>query len=191
MGEGGARRAGEDELKLEVRKATVCDAGGIAAVMERIAAERVHSAIDRAWTVEEERRYLESLSPREALHVAVDGAGRIAGFQSLELWSPALVSTAHAGQVGTFVLPEWRGRGTGHALWRATESFARSAGYRKLIVQVRASNLPAQGFYRGLGFTECGRLARQVIIDGQEDDEILMELFLVLSVGLRDESCRS
>jgi hypothetical protein len=33
-------------------------------------------------------------------------------------------------------------------------------------------------FYRRLGFTECGRLARQVRIDGQEDDELLMELFL-------------
>jgi ribosomal protein S18 acetylase RimI-like enzyme len=55
---------------------------------------------------------------------------------------------------------------------------ARDAGYRKLVVQVRASNAHARGYYRGLGFAECGRLTRQVIIDDEEDDEIVMELFL-------------
>jgi ribosomal protein S18 acetylase RimI-like enzyme len=63
-------------------------------------------------------------------------------------------------------------------LWRVTEPFAREAGYRKLAIQVRASNTAAQGYYRRLGFHECGRLTRQVIIDGFEDDEILMEFFL-------------
>ncbi len=50
-------------------------------MLEVIVAERIHSAIDRAWTIEEERRSLESLSPREAIHAAVDdvqGIGRAA-----------------------------------------------------------------------------------------------------------------
>ena len=50
--------------------------------------------------------------------------------------------------------------------------------YTKLVVQVRGTNVHAQTFYRRLGFAECGRLSRQVLIDGREDDEILMELFL-------------
>lgn len=163
---------------FEIRRASPTDAAGIAAVIERIAAERVHSAIDRAWTVEEERQYLQSLSPREAVHVAVDPERRIVGLQSLDLWSPHLRSMAHAGQIGTFLLPEWRGRGVGRRLWTATESFARNQGYGKLVIQVRASNAAAQAFYRSLGFQQCGRLARQVIIDGVEDDEIIMELFI-------------
>ena len=63
-------------------------------------------------------------------------------------------------------------------LWSATGSLAREVGYRKLVIQVRASNTAAQAFYRRVGFEECGRLTRQVIIDGVEDDELLMELFL-------------
>jgi len=59
-----------------------------------------------------------------------------------------------------------------------TASFARSSGYRKLLIQVRASNTTGQTFYQQLGFMPCGRLTRQVVIDGQEDDEILMEFFL-------------
>jgi ribosomal protein S18 acetylase RimI-like enzyme len=57
-------------------------------------------------------------------------------------------------------------------------AFAREAGYRKLVVQVRGTSAHAQSFYRRLGFAECGRLSRQVMIDGSYDDEILMELFL-------------
>ena len=83
---------------------------------------------------------------------------------------------AHVGQIGTFMLPAWRGRGVGRLLWAATLAFARAAGYRKLVIQVRASNSAAQTFYRGLGFQDCGRLSRQVVIDGVEDDEVLMEL---------------
>ena len=35
---------------------------------------------------------------------------------------------AHAGQLGTFVLPEWRGRGVGRALFEATRRFADTGG---------------------------------------------------------------
>ncbi len=160
---------------LQVRRAVPADAGGIVHVLQAVSAERIHSAIDNVWTVEQETRYLESLSPREALHVAVDATAGIVGFQSLDLWSPLLSSMAHVGSIGTFLLPGWRGLGVGRQLWRATQAFAREAGYRKLAIQVRASNTAAQEFYRRLGFRECGRLTRQVIIDGFEDDEVLME----------------
>src|SRR5215472_3961826 len=164
-------------VNTQIKRASAADASGIVAVLEVIVAERVHSAIERAWTVEQEAHYIESLSPREALHIAVSADQKIVGFQSLDLWSPLLSSMAHVGQVGTFLLPEWRGGGVGRQLWNATESFARQACYRKLAIQVRASNTPAQGFYRRLGFHECGRLSRHVVIDGFEDDELLMEFF--------------
>lgn len=162
----------------KVRRAVPEDAPGIVAVLAVVVDERVHSAIDRVWSIEQEQRYLELLSAREVIHVAVDDAHRIVGLQILDRWSGMLDSTAHVGQVGTFVLPAWRGRGVGRELWHATAAFAREARYQKLVVQVRGTNAPAQAFYRRIGFAECGRLSRQVIIDGTQDDEILMELFL-------------
>lgn len=163
---------------VHVRKAVPDDAGGIARVMEAVVSERAHSAIDRAWTADQERRYLESLSGREVFHVAVEHSGLVVGCQSLELYSTVLTTMAHVGQVGTFVLPSWRGRGVGPALFAATRPFAINAGYRKLVITVRASNAAALSFYRNLGFVECGRLARQVVIDGVDDDEVLLEMFL-------------
>jgi L-amino acid N-acyltransferase YncA len=177
-----ARLTSSPEPELRVRRAVPADAPGIVAVLGVIVDERVHSAIDRVWSVDEERRYLESLSAREAIHVVVDGAGHIVGLQTLDRWSAQLNSMTHVGQVGTFLLPAWRGRGLGRALWRATAAFAREARYQKLVVQIRSGNAAAQSFYRCLGFAECGRLSRQVMIDGIQDDEILMELFLQRSV---------
>jgi ribosomal protein S18 acetylase RimI-like enzyme len=161
-----------------IRRATPDDAAGIAAVMEVIAGERIYSAIDRAWTVEEERRYLESRSPREGMFVAVDAADGIVGLQNICLWSSELPSMAHVGHVGTFLLPAFRRHGLGRRLWSSTLSFARDSAYRKIVIYVRGSNSAAQSFYRGLGFIECGRLTRQVTIDGVEDDEVLFEVFL-------------
>ena len=167
-----------NERLFHIRRAVPDDAAAIAAVLESVAAERVYSAIDRAWPPDEQRRYLESRSNRETFHVAIATSGDVIGYQSLDLYSPALVSMAHVGQLGTFLLSAWRGRGVGQALFEASARFAASAGYRKLVIQVRASNAQAQGFYQRLGFVECGRLRAQVIIDGREDDEVVMERFL-------------
>lgn len=163
---------------MHIRRANLRDASGISAVLATVVAERVHSAISSAWTVEQETAYLASLSPREVIHVAIDDAGIIVGLQTLDRWSTYLDSMAHVGQVGTFLLPEYRGRGVGRALWNATRAFARSVGYRKIVIYVRGTNLRAQAFYQRLGFRECGRLTRQVIVDGVVDDEVLMEAFL-------------
>jgi RimJ/RimL family protein N-acetyltransferase len=165
-------------MSFQIRRAAADDAAGIAGVMHAVVAERVHSAIDRAWPADEERRYLESLSSREAFHVAIADSGQVVGCQSLELYSTVLTTMSHVAQVGTFVLPAWRGRGVGPALFKLTRSFASLAGYRKLVITVRGSNTSALSFYRSLGFVECGRLRTQVVIDGQDDDEVLLEMFL-------------
>ena len=62
---------------------------------------------------------------------------------------------AHVAQLGTFVLPDWRGRGVGRALFDATRRFAGAAAYRKLVIQVRAANAPAHTFYRQMGFSDA------------------------------------
>ena len=86
---------------LEIRRALPEDAAGIVAVLGAVAAERIHSAIDTVWTVEQEASYLRSLSRREAVHVAVvTSAGNnasagdkvsagIVGFQPAKILWPA------------------------------------------------------------------------------------------------------
>jgi [ribosomal protein S18]-alanine N-acetyltransferase len=161
-----------------IRRATAADAEAIIDILEGIASERVYSAINKPWSVAEQRDFIVSLSAREAIHVVEEAGKGIIGYQPLELWARTVDSMAHVGQIGTFVRPDWRGRGIGDALFRSTVDFARERDYLKFVIQVRSSNDSAQGFYRRLGFRECGRLARQVRFGGQEEDEVLMEFFL-------------
>jgi len=163
---------------FSIRRAGEAEAEGILSVLHVVSGERVYTAIDRPWALEQERLYLRSLSPREATHVAVAESGKIVGFQNLDLWAAVVNSMSHVGQIGTFLLPGWRRRGVGKALFRETKGFAKGSDYGKFVIQVRASNESAQAFYKSLGFMECGRFTRQVRIDGQEDDEIMMEFFL-------------
>ena len=163
---------------IAIRKATADDAEAIVTVLAGIASERVYSAINRPWSAEQQRRYLMSLSEREAIHVAETRQEGVIGYQTLERWAPTIDSMAHVGQLGTFLRSEWRRQGIGEALFRGTLDFARQRDFLKFVIQVRSSNTSAQSFYRRLGFRECGRLTRQVRMDGQEDDEIIMEHFL-------------
>jgi len=104
--------------------------------------------------------------------------GRVGDSPSLDLWARYTDSFDHVGVLGTFVLPEWRGRGIGRRLAEHTFGFARANGYEKVVIYVRAGNTGAQAFYRSLSFVAKGVLARQVKIDGQYEDEVFMELFL-------------
>ena len=163
---------------LTIRRATVDDTAAIVTIWRAIVEERVYSAVDRPFTLESQRAYLESLSEREGIFVAETADRQVVGFQSLDQWTKLFSSMDHVGQLGTFVLRTWRGRGVGRRLAVHTFAFARATGYEKLVIFVRSGNAGAQGFYGRLGFAACGHLARQVKMAGEYDDEVMMELFL-------------
>ncbi len=162
---------------ITIRKAVPDDAGAISAIWEVICAERKYTAVKQPFTPDQERDYLASLSPREAVFLA-EIEVQVVGFQSLDRWAKYTDSFDHVATMGTFVRPEWRRRGIGRRLALLTFGFARTNGYEKIVVYVRGSNVGAQEFYRSLGFIPRGMLLRQVKIDGEYDDEIFMELFL-------------
>ena len=97
-------------------------------VLAAVAAERVHSAVDRAW-----RDFPRPLNRDEVSRISFGPQRRL----SLERL--------------------------------ATEN---SLSRCEAPTRVRRRS------YRGIGFRECGRLTRQVVLDGKEDDEVLMELFV-------------
>src|SRR5258708_978246 len=103
-------------LAITIRRATPNDAASIVAVKQAIVAEKLYSAIDCPFTLEQERDYVNSLSAREGVFLAETAEQRIVGFLSLDQWTKLLRSMDHVGHIGTFVLSEWRGRGVGGKL---------------------------------------------------------------------------
>ena len=54
-------------------------------------------------------------------------------------------------------------------------SFARSHGYRKVVIQVLADNERALRFYRSLGFRDIGIAKEHVRLSNKFHDEIYLE----------------
>lgn len=87
---------------------------------------------------------------------------------ALSLWLVAVEDGAVAGYVGSqsvlgeadmmnlAVSPDFRQQGIGEKLVRALVSELRDAGVQSLTLEVRASNLAAQGLYEKLGFLQTG-----------------------------------
>ncbi len=76
------------------------------------------------------------------------------------------VDEAHITNLG--VHPDWRRRGLGEALARATLAFARGMGLARATLEVRAGNQAAIALYRKLGFTAVA-LRRGYYPDSGED----------------------
>ena len=168
---------GSQEAETTVRPSALEDAEGILHVLNTIVREQRFTALDRELTLEEEIEYLGGLGPRQAIFVA-ERDGRIVGFQGVDLFMPAIGSMAHVAQMGTYVLPAYRGQGIGRQLFAASCDYARQQGYRKIVIYVRATNREAQAFYERLGFEMAGRLRRQTLIGDEFEDEIFLETFL-------------
>ena len=84
----------------------------------------------------------------------------------------------HVATMGTFVAAPLRCRKVGQTLAETSFAYARATGFQKIVINVRADNADAQGFYTRLGFRPCGRLTKQAFCNGQYVDELLYELFL-------------
>ncbi len=71
------------------------------------------------------------------------------------------------------VLPEFRKRGIAIKLMEHAESFAKEKNVNKLMLEVRASNLPAISLYEKLGFSTVG--IRKNYYTQPKEDALLMD----------------
>jgi ribosomal protein S18 acetylase RimI-like enzyme len=164
-------------LEVKIRKATPEDAKSISHIWEVLCAERIYTAVSKPFTVKQESEYISSLSEREGIFVA-ELNNKIIGFLSLDLWSKIIDSFKHVCTIGTFILPEWRGKKISYKLADFTFDFAKANKFDKIVIYVRKGNERAIKFYQNLGFLIKGELERQVLIDNIYENEVFMEKFL-------------
>jgi L-amino acid N-acyltransferase YncA len=158
-----------------VRRDSLDDAAGVAAVLNSVIAEGRYTALAGHFTPEAELAFLQTLGPRSGLFIA-EVAGQIAGFQVIEPFVTYTPTMDHVCHLGTYVRAGFRGQGLGRRLAEVTLAFARAQGYEKAVVYVMAGNELGQAYYRGLGFAKRGVLTRQTKIAGQYHDEVFMEM---------------
>lgn len=84
----------------------------------------------------------------------------------------------HVGRLGMGVQKDYRGKGIGEKLARATIGKAKKKGLEKVVLSVFASNLAAIKLYEKIGFKVEGVKKKARKIDDNYDDMIEMALFL-------------
>lgn len=100
--------------------------------------------------------------------------GRLAG--SLTLWN--VVGEGEIANVA--VHPDFWRQGIGRALVQTALNKAAELGFPRVMLEVRANNLPAQALYQSFGFLEDGRRAGYY---SNGEDAILMSIKLDATVS--------
>lgn len=119
-----------------------------------------HASFSLPWT--EAAFYNEIISNRFATYILAELAEEVIGYCGV--W--VIIDEAHITNVA--LLPEYRGRKIGESLMRTGMSYARMRGARKMSLEVRVSNEPAQKMYRKLGF-KPGGIRKNYYSDNHED----------------------
>ena len=154
-----------DSRRVKVRRMTAAD---VNRVME-IAASTQHAP---GWPQEAYEAALDpNRRPRRVALIAEDGSsGKLAGFVVVSVVAPE----AELETIVTAVAHQRRG--IAQVMFSALKSELRRQEVREVMLEVRAGNSAAQGFYRFLGFVEEGR--RPAYYSDPVEDAVLMRLRL-------------
>ncbi len=162
-----------------MREARPDDAEAVVRIFNPLIESGRYTVFQRPFTVEEERRYIETFPARGVFHVAVTpGDERVVGFQSMEPFATYTTAFDHVGVPGTYVDSAYQRRGVARALFAALFEAARLKGYEKLFTYIRQDNPAALATYRSQGFRIVGTSERQAKIRGRYVDEIIVEKLL-------------
>lgn len=166
-------------MEILIRQATPDDAKEIVAVLNSVILEGRYTALTNPFTEEEERAFIVSLGGRSAMFVAEVNT-KIVGIQVIEPDALAHYadSMCHVATVGTWVQANFRGYKIGQHLAEASFTFARNNNYKKIAIQVIATNEQALRFYGNLGFEKIGIARKHVKLDGNFYDAVYLEKFL-------------
>ena len=168
-----ARREGS----MEVRDATATDAAAIARIYNQGIEDRVATLETQTRTPEERAEWMAGRDSRHPVLVAIDDAGAVAGWGSLNAFNPR-PAYDHVVDFSVYVAREQRGRGIGDALLGVLEARARRIGYHKMVLAAFPTNAPGMRLYERHGFTTVGIYHEQGMLDGRWVDVIVMEKIL-------------
>jgi len=168
---------------ITLRPSTTDDAECISKCIESIANERLYSRSLQGFTVEETRSFFISLQQNGGIQlVAVtNDDDNIIGWCDINCmqWR----GMTHVGTLGMGVIKSHRGQGVGRKLLKEVLQRIFSENNNiitRVELEVFSSNDAAIHLYKSQGFVEEGRKRRARLLDGVEDDILIMGL-------LRDE----
>lgn len=162
---------------MEIRDANHADAPALAHIYNQGIEDRVATLETDLRTPDERAEWLGARGGRHPVLAAVNGAGAVVGWGSLNPFNPR-PAYDHVVDFSVYVAREHRGRGVGDALLGALEGRARSIGYHKMVLAAFPTNAPGMRLYERHGFLTVGVYHEQGMLDGHWVDVIVMEKVL-------------
>jgi RimJ/RimL family protein N-acetyltransferase len=172
-----------------IRTSIPSDAARFVEIMRAVAQERAYTIAEPDeldWTEHGKRGDIEAHLDKPgylALSAEVDGAvrgeirGNVVGF--LEFENGRRRRTAHSGLFSIFIAKGWRGQGIGRALIEALLDWAAANPLiEKVTLATFSTNTSALALYEKIGFEVEGRCPRDMKIDGEYVDSVLMYRFV-------------
>ena len=138
-----------------------------------VRAERQYILPGPPSTLEKTRAFVMGNIASGVPHWMVEEHGRLAGWCHIARPSDN-EAYRHVGRMWMGLLPESRGRGIGETLLRATMDAAWAFGFKRIQLEVFATNARAIALYRKVGFVDEGVRRQALCIDGVFIDEALM-----------------
>ncbi len=162
---------------MQIRDARLDDAAVIARIYNQGIEDRVATLETELRGPEERAEWLVSHDARHPVLVAVDGAGSVLGWASINVFNPRR-AYENVVDFSLYVAREHRGHGIGDALLSALETRARSLGFHKMVLAAFPTNIPGKRLYERHGFSLVGIYHEQGMLDGRWIDVMIMEKVL-------------
>ena len=159
---------------MKIRRAGVGDAAQHASQMRVVVDEERWLATQSDRTVEQLTEMFRSGLEEGHLLFVLEDERRIVGAAGIH---PTHVGGVHS--LGMWILPEYRGKGSGRGLVEAALEAARAEGVRKVELDVFPDNGPAIALYASMGFEVEGlRRDHYPRLDGSLRSVLIMARFL-------------
>lgn len=165
-------------LSLVIRRPVPEDAAAMVAYLNAVGGESDNLLFGRdefPLTVEQEADYVRRAADNPNLYMVLGCVGgAIASIAQISRAGRKRV--AHNGEIALSVKKEYWRRGIGRAMMEHLIRHAGECGIRNICLAVKADNAPAVALYEKLGFERAGVHRGYLCIDGNDYDELLMDL---------------
>ncbi|RYG58016.1 MAG: GNAT family N-acetyltransferase [Alphaproteobacteria bacterium] len=156
-----------------VRSITLADVEGYNSALDAVAKERQFLRLTEAPSVPSSREFVAGNIENGNPHYIALVEDQVVGW--CDICRDSSVGSQHVGSLGMGIITSHRGRGIGWMLLKAAVEEARKS-FRRVELDVYASNTSAISLYEKTGFAHEGRRIGAIHIAGQDQDVLMMGL---------------
>jgi RimJ/RimL family protein N-acetyltransferase len=157
---------------ITTRSSTPEDADAVSACVDAVSRERRYLGNTSGFSAEQTRAFIASLAESGGIQIVVVADSKIVGW--CDVTPMTFEGMHHVGRLGMGLIPSFRGQGLGRRLVREALSQVFAKTLQRVELEVFASNKIAVGLYEREGFVIEGRKRRARLLDGGEDDILIM-----------------